>query len=441
MFKSFSEYWADLDPKRKRMSVIVAVIAIVLVSAVVFKRPPHRALSRASQDAVAKDAVKVIAGVRKDETLPDMAAKIDALSREVVAVRKDNEQLKQQQQNAQKSDDDKSADLLKKITDAQEDTRVIKAGMLPGGDGRGVKLPALPDLAPPPQADMLPDPQGKAAEMKPAPARVAKLRIFGMDTSEGNAAPADKGANMPNSSAGAQPARSAQNRLSVKGGSSSDVAKDAMDKQYLPAGSIIDGILLSGMDAPTASIAAKSPVPTLIRIKKEAILPNRHVYDVKECFVIASGFGELSSERVKLRTETISCVLQDNSVIETKMDGYVVGEDGKVGLRGRLVTKQGSLIAKSLFAGIAGGLSQGMAPFSVPGLNLNPGGTPGYQQPDIGHVAETGVYKGIGTSANEVAKFYLEMAKEMHPVLELDAMRKVTIILVHGASLAFTKAK
>jgi len=37
-------------------------------------------------------------------------------------------------------------------------------------------------------------------------------------------------------------------------------------------------------------------------------------------------------------------------VIEAKLDAYVIGEDGKAGVRGRLVFKQGRIIAKSLMA-------------------------------------------------------------------------------------------
>ena len=51
-----------------------------------------------------------------------------------------------------------------------------------------------------------------------------------------------------------------------------------------------------------------------------------------------------------LRGETISCVREDGGVIETRLDSYAVGEDGKAGIRGRLVSKQGQLVAKSMMA-------------------------------------------------------------------------------------------
>lgn len=71
----------------------------------------------------------------------------------------------------------------------------------------------------------------------------------------------------------------------------------------LPSGSILSGVLVTGMDAPTGKAAQKDPFPSLIRIKTEAILPNRFRADFRECFLIAAGWGDLSSERAYMRAE------------------------------------------------------------------------------------------------------------------------------------------
>ena len=94
-------------------------------------------------------------------------------------------------------------------------------------------------------------------------------------------------------------------------------------------------------------------MPALLRVEKEAILPNRFTSDIKDCFVLVSGHGDLSSERAFLRGEYLSCVRNDGAVLETKFPSYVVGEDGKAGMKGRLVSKQGQMIARTLIAGFA----------------------------------------------------------------------------------------
>lgn len=220
-----------------------------------------------------------------------------------------------------------------------------------------------------------------------------------------------------------------------------DKSEEQKPEVYLPAGSNFEGVLLNGMDAPTSSVAKKNPVPALIRLKTDAILPNRFRYDIRECFSIVSGYGSLSTERAILQTVTLSCVKTDGSVIESKIQGYVVGEDGRTGMRGRLISKQGQLLAKSFAAGFLSGIGGAMQPYAVPQLNTNPGSMTQYQSPNLGAIATAGTAQGISTSANTLSKFYLDMAKEMFPVVEIDAERRVTIILLKGVSLNMTGEK
>jgi conjugal transfer pilus assembly protein TraB len=49
-----------------------------------------------------------------------------------------------------------------------------------------------------------------------------------------------------------------------------------------------------------------------------------------------------------LRSETLTCVRTDGGIIDVPLDANAVGEDGKVGVRGRLVSKQGALLGKAL---------------------------------------------------------------------------------------------
>src|SRR5579884_1172578 len=127
---------------------------------------------------------------------------------------------------------------------------------------------------------------------------------------------------------------------------------------WVPSGSFVKGVLLSGLDAPTGVQSKTNPYPVLIRLSEPANLPNLRRLDVKECFATGGGYGDLASERAYIRLETISCVLNSGRVIDTQVKGYVAGEDGKVGLRGRLVSKQGQFLSRALLAGFASGLGQ-----------------------------------------------------------------------------------
>jgi conjugal transfer pilus assembly protein TraB len=65
---------------------------------------------------------------------------------------------------------------------------------------------------------------------------------------------------------------------------------------WLPV-SFTRGTLLGGLDAPTGGQAQSNPHPVLIRLSDNAVLPNRFRGEYRECFVIAAGYGDISSER------------------------------------------------------------------------------------------------------------------------------------------------
>jgi len=190
------------------------------------------------------------------------------------------------------------------------------------------------------------------------------------------------------------------------------------------------------LDAPTSAVAQKNPMPVVVRVKREAVLPNYASIDVRECFLMVAGWGQLASERAMMRSEALSCVRNDGNVIESKLEAYIVGTDGKVGIPGTLVSKQGQMIARSLMAGMLGGIGQTLNRTRVPALNINPTqeGTL-YQSESIDRILQSGVAGGVGSATNMIAKFYLDMAKETFPVVEIPAGEAVTVVVTRGVSL------
>lgn len=215
--------------------------------------------------------------------------------------------------------------------------------------------------------------------------------------------------------------------------------KDAL-KVSLPAGAILSGVLVTGMDAPTGKQAQKDPYPSLIRIKSEAILPNRFRADFRECFIIAAGWGERSSERAYMRAERLSCIRNDGATLETSIDAYVTGEDGKTGIRGRLVSKQGQLLTRALMAGFAEGATSLFNVRQTPSLSISSAGssnTSTYEQVFSAEAVQGATVRGIGGALERLAEYYMDMAEEMFPVIEIDAMREVDFIVKKGLSAQF----
>lgn len=195
----------------------------------------------------------------------------------------------------------------------------------------------------------------------------------------------------------------------------------------VPAGSFVKGRLLNGLDAPSSGAAKSSPHPVAIQIIDKSILPNKFKADIKECVAIGSGYGELSSDRAILRVENLSCVKKDGTSITSKGSsiGYVTGEDGKIGLSGRVVSKQGAILARALVAGFAEGMSK---VFTQSNTYVTTSATGTISTPDPNKAFESSMFGGGAEASKKVAEYYLKLNDEMFPIVEIAVGRKCDII-------------
>ena len=147
---------------------------------------------------------------------------------------------------------------------------------------------------------------------------------------------------------------------------------------------------------------------------------------------MAAGFGRISDERAYLRLEKLSCVLLGGEILDVPIKGYVSGEDGKNGMRGRLISKQVAMIARALLAGTAGGIGQAISQ-SYSNVLTSPTGS--VTTIDPGKTMEFGVASGFGTALEKISDWYLKRADETYPIIEIDAGRIVEIVLTDGVEL------
>jgi len=210
----------------------------------------------------------------------------------------------------------------------------------------------------------------------------------------------------------------------------------AVPEVFLPAGTLITTVLLNGMDAPTGRSAQNQPLPILARVKTDANLPNRFFADIRECRLIGSAWGDLSSERAYIRSETLSCVRDDGGAIEVKLKSFATGEDGKFGLRGTVVEKRGKLIGRAALAGFLQGVSEAFQPQRIPVLATTGGdGNAQFQGVSGGDAAQVAGFGGVSGAADRLADYYIKRADELVPVIEISAGREVTFVVQEGKSL------
>lgn len=305
--------------------------------------------------------------------------------------------------------------------------RLTAAAKTPAEAPKPQPAPAAPP-APTPAPAAYPPSNALPANLPPPPGRPGTAGAMPAGTPSGpmeattsglvHVSMADPGKTKPSSTASVTPAPEPSDRADTIG-------------TYLPV-SFTRGVLLGGLDAPTGGQAQSNPQPVLIRLSDNAVLPNQFRGEYRECFVIAAGYGDIGSERAYLRTENLSCVREDGTTLEVKIQGSVYGEDGKVGLRGRLVTKQGQMLANALLAGIASGIGQG----------LSTSGT-SYSTSALGTVANTsgseayraGLGSGVGRALDRLAQYYIKLAEQTFPVVEIDAGREIDVVITKGVRI------
>lgn len=209
-----------------------------------------------------------------------------------------------------------------------------------------------------------------------------------------------------------------------------EASKGTLDT-YLPV-SFTTGIMLNGLDAPTGGNAQSNPQPVLIRLEDNAVLPNQFRSNVRECFVVAAGYGDIASERAYLRTESLSCIRSDGTTIEARIQGSVSGDDGLLGVKGRLVTKQGQMLANALLAGLLSGIGHGLSSYNTT-VTQSTFGT--VSTTEGGQAFRQGVGSGVGKAMDRLANYYIKLAEQTFPIVEVGAGRSVDVVITKGVRI------
>ncbi|OZA41826.1 MAG: hypothetical protein B7X84_07295 [Alphaproteobacteria bacterium 17-39-52] len=209
----------------------------------------------------------------------------------------------------------------------------------------------------------------------------------------------------------------------------------------LPAGAFAKAILLGGVDASTSISAPSDPRPLLLRVTDKGTLPRKFHSDLKDCHVLASCYGDLSSERVYMRLEKLTCTERlTGEISETQVAGYVVGEDGKAGLRGVVADRAGPIVRNSLIGGFFSGMGKF---FESQQTQLTLPTTPfGAMNPlSAKQMLSAGAASGTSHALEKYADFFIKRAEQLQPVLQVAAGREVDIVFTQGTRFGETSVR
>jgi conjugal transfer pilus assembly protein TraB len=400
----FKAWWGGLDAKKRQMySMLGAGGVVVLFAIAIVSTGDNKGASRDVRQTRLENALMPEDGGR-ELGLAGVSRGQQELSQQSRELENKVERLSQQLDRLQTSNGAQSQ-AQRMEAELESLRNELAALKVEGARARpNPEAPQVPGIGAAPAA----------AQVAPPPPPAAEIRSVG-------------GTPTAASGSAAAPQRSNAEVLAER---EEERAKSETEN-YLPSGTMITGVLLTGIDAPTGRAALRDPLPVLLRVKREAVLPNRYRADYKECFMLLEAVGDLPSERAMMRTNGMSCVRQDRTVIDVPLQGFAVGEDGKAGLRGLVVSKQGQAISKAMLAGFADGVSRAFG-----GNNNQMSQLGGGELPSGSDIGTSGVMGGASSALDRIAQHFLDLAEQLHPVIEIDSGRQVTVILTQGRTMA-----
>jgi len=158
-------------------------------------------------------------------------------------------------------------------------------------------------------------------------------------------------------------------------------------------------------------------------------MPNGKTYNMDQCRVTGEIWGDISSERGEVRTKNISCILKNGKHIDMPFDGHVAYQ-GKQGIRGKPVMRNGQIIGYAGMAGLLSGFGEGIKSAATPSVGLGATASVG-----AGDVFKQGIGGGASKAADTLSQYWIKRAEQYHPVIDIGAGNSVTVVFQQGFRL------
>lgn len=261
----------------------------------------------------------------------------------------------------------------------------------------------------PGSAAMYGNPGATGPGIAPAPARLSEVKMVSFGSAEtGNASKVAKG---------------------------STVYTDSPN--YLPANSFASAKVVVGVDASAGVNSQADPLPVVLRITGPArsVLQNGKLLTTKiqGCLINGAARGDLSSEKVYIKLQKMTCPQPGGRYAESEVKGFIAF-GGKTGVRGRVVSREGSLAMQAFFAGLVGGAGTALnSAFTMPVATIGSGANGGINQtPNLGNVGLRALGGGAQESGKDLSKYLIERAEQYQPVIEMPTGVDVEIVFLEG---------
>lgn len=198
---------------------------------------------------------------------------------------------------------------------------------------------------------------------------------------------------------------------------------------WISSGSFINASMIEGADANASVTGQQSSTPVVFTLLGNASLPNGKKYNLDQCRVTGEIYGDISSERGEVRTDHISCNLPGDQHVDMPFKGHV-SYQGKEGIRGKPVMRNGKIIAYAGAAGVLSGLGEGIQSAGTTSVGIGATATPGASE-----IARQAFGGGASKAADTLSQYWIKRAEQYHPVIDIGAGNAVTVVFQQGFQL------
>lgn len=198
---------------------------------------------------------------------------------------------------------------------------------------------------------------------------------------------------------------------------------------WIPSGSFSEAVMIEGADANASVTGQQNTSPIVITLIGDISMPNGKTYNMDQCRVTGEIWGDISSERGEVRTKNISCIMNNGRHIDMPFDGHVAYQ-GKQGIRGKPVMRNGQIVGYAGAAGLLSGLGEGIKSAATPSVGLGATASIG-----AGDVFKQGIGGGASKAADTLSQYWIKRAEQYHPVIDIGAGNLVTVVFQQGFRL------
>lgn len=219
--------------------------------------------------------------------------------------------------------------------------------------------------------------------------------------------------------------------------------KDKSNNSYHISTGMSQAYMITGAYAPAFQEGESEPLPVLLETEGQIIMPNNNRGTIEKCFLLGSAKGNMNSQTASIKLVSISCLLNGGTHrIEGPISGWVIGENGIPGIHGEMLHKNGAWLARTFVSGFLETFATALG--RVQGGQISIGGTTGGGSAQAGlstgsqisnNLTSAGA-SGVSTVFNKLGEYYLKMAEQIFPIIEVKGGRTIDILLVGGEELS-----